>query len=138
MEALVETSNTASEIPSNIIQFPKDKIVRLHKQPKTSEEFNEKLAEHKVNFVDYVLLKNMTMLCNHLSMDGVDVDTDTFMKDYSFVCEILKASIYRTIALPHPMHDFITANVELMTEGMEIVPDEFDDDEENDDGPSAS
>lgn len=97
-------------LPNNVISFPEEKIYKVHKTPRN---YQKKLAEHKINYVDFIIQKNMTMLYNQLGMDGFDIGSDEFMRDFSYSVEVLKSALYRTIDLPHPIQTFIDKNIDM-------------------------
>lgn len=95
---------------NNVVDFPKDKIVRVH----TKEGFNEKLVEHKVLFVNFLVDKHMKVLFNQLSAEGVDTESQGFFVDYVFVIEAMKAALYRAYNLPHPMQKLMEENFQAV------------------------
>lgn len=73
----IKVDNKAHEIRENII-------------------FTENLCE--------ALVVNMI---HNMSENGMDVDSDPFIRDISFLIELVKSTIYRDLGMIHPMQNFI-------------------------------
>lgn len=91
---------------NNIIAFPVDKIVQTHVNPGN-------LQERKIEFVDFVIERNMTALYNQLAFEGFNVESDVFMKDFSYAVEVLKSGLYRALDMEHPIQQFVDDTVEM-------------------------
>ena len=123
---------------AQIIEFPKDKIVRHH----TVEGFNDHLQEAKEDFIEYIMQKHSSALMNRLNLEGLDVDNPKYAPDVVFVFESVKALISRISDTEHPLHKFVDRNfskemVDILQDigdhHIDIIDDE--DDDGDDDGP---
>ena len=86
---------------NTVIDFPLERIVRDNITTLGGNRKNILNTRMKVinQLVDY----HATRLVTDLSMDGVDVDALGFDKDFALSIECLRAGIYRTCELEHPM-----------------------------------
>jgi len=97
-------------LSAQIIQFPKNKIVRMPVEP----DEPEKLAKSNRRLADNLISELTTDLVNELSIGyDLDVTTPSFQKDFSYAMECVRASIYRSFDLDHPFHEYIDANVKV-------------------------
>jgi hypothetical protein len=46
---------------------------------------------------------------------GIEIDNDQFHRDYCLAINFLRASIYRTLELDHPVHSLIEENNEIFS-----------------------
>jgi hypothetical protein len=102
---------------NSVIAFPVDKIVRTHVNL-------ENLTERKIEFVDFVIGRNMTAVYNQLAFEGFNVESEDFLKDFSYTVEVLKSGLYRSLDMEHPIQKFVDDTVEMFN------PLEEDDEEE--------
>lgn len=93
------------EKPSNVIHFPKDKIVR--EAPVDCDEVIEMKSKGLKNYADAVVDEIGGDILDGLVGCGVEIDIEDPPKDYCFLIEILEASVYRTLGLDHKLHAFI-------------------------------
>lgn len=107
---------------NNVVKFPENRVIR----PTNIPNFNEDVEEHKIKYIDVILSRHMQALYNKLSFEGINTENEQFYKDYSFVVESLRAALYRSVGITHPIHQFVDVNFELTPE--EIA--ELEDDEE--------
>jgi hypothetical protein len=84
----------------NILSFPQDKIVRV-----PSAELLEKLkSQGTKNFADGFAEEIANILMMELNEGGLDCDDEAFSKDFYFLVGSVKALIYRSFELEHPLH----------------------------------
>lgn len=102
-----EKSNITS-YGNNIILFPQDRIVR----PQTVAQFEDGLLQAKLDYIEYLVKKHSYTLFVRLNLDGVEIKNAQDIGDYVFVTEAIRAALYRTHGLEHPLHEFITANLD--------------------------
>lgn len=115
---------------TKVVEFPKHKIVR--EAPVNIEAVEAAKEKGLQNFADSIVDDMLQGMAESLENYGIDIDTKTFMKDFSLTADSLRASIYRQFGLSHSLHNFIDSNVKMMnrTTGELIVEEEDDDDEE--------
>lgn len=89
-----------------IIPFP---IERIHRQL-TPDGFNEKLAEHKIEFINFVVDKHVNALLNRLAMEGVDSTDPKCIADFVFIFEVVRSALYRCYNIDHPLQEFVDMN----------------------------
>ncbi len=90
---------------NNLIQFPKSAIIReitvpLTKDKESVEATQRDLLTQMVDFHAHHLLQIF-------ALDGIDVESDDFDKYFSLAIECLRASVFNTLDLDHPMLPFL-------------------------------
>jgi hypothetical protein len=95
----------------NIVQFPKDKIVR--EALPDIEELNRVREKSIKNFADTVIEDMSSNILFELGNYGIDIESETFIKDFHFLVATMAATIYRTLSVDHPLHRFMDENVVL-------------------------
>ena len=93
----------------NIVSFPKHKIIREGIQ--NNEELEKVKAKGTLNFADSIVHDMTETILNNLGSIGLDTESETFSKDFHFLVCILSATVYRTLNLEHPFHEFISEHV---------------------------
>lgn len=94
---------------TNIVEFPKSKIVRDGSL--NSEAINKMKEKSTQNFADDLVEELTGILLTELDNYGVDIESDTFTKDFYYMVSIMSAMIYRTVDLKHDFHEFLDKNV---------------------------
>lgn len=115
---------------TNVFEFPKSKIVREIQPP--IEEIEAAKEKGRQNFADGILSDFIDGTLSLLENYGIDTEGPEFEKDFSFTVESIKATIYRSLALKHHLHDFIEKSVMVVKKGEQIDP-VLDIPEENED-----
>lgn len=103
-----------------VIEFPKHKVVRdipLEQQKLRQEKADKKFADAIVDDLSGMII---TELDNFL----IEVTDKQFSKDLILVVDALKAAVYRSFGLDHPLHDFIDKNITLINGEFENLTNE--------------
>lgn len=103
-----------------VIEFPKHKVVRdipLEQQKLRQEKADKKFADAIVDDLSGMII---TELDNFL----IEVTDQQFSKDLILVVDALKAAVYRSFGLDHPLHDFIDKNITLINGEFENLTNE--------------
>lgn len=111
----------------NVLEFPKSRIVREH----AGVEYIEKAKEKsKANYAETVADDLIHALLEEIEDMGIDTSTDQFIKDFSMTVDSLRATIYRTLEVPHHLHEFIDKSVKMIHRetGEVIEPGDLDKD----------
>jgi hypothetical protein len=103
----------------NVVSFPKERIVAVRNDP---EEFKEKLVDHKMAFCENVLYDYMAELYGKLQSSEIEVESEEFQIDYTFVVDALRAALYKSVGLSHPLHPLISKYVEENYTEEDILP----------------
>lgn len=100
---------------TTIVQFPASRIVReVAPNIEEIEKAKEKsLQKHAEAIVEDLVLNIMDALENY----GIDTETESFERDFTFAADGLRASVYRTFNIEHPLHNFIDTNVQIVKAG---------------------
>jgi len=100
---------------ADIIEFPKAKIVRVSEdEAQPNEQVEEMKAKGLQKYAESIIQSVAGNVIEELEHCGLDVDSDEFNKDFHFSMYVLSSSIFRTMDLPHPMHDFLDSQVKLI------------------------
>jgi hypothetical protein len=92
----------------NILQFPKNKIIREN----MNIEYLEKMKENGVkNFADALCSDIEDNVLRELDGCGIDIEQEDFIKDFYFATTVLKATVYRALEIEHDLHKFMDENV---------------------------
>lgn len=83
----------------NVIEFPK-----LNDIP-CSKELGEELAANKKKYVDEIISHYGAVVLNRLAYHGIDITHDSFMYDYLYIMDQLKAITYNTMELDHDLYE---------------------------------
>ena len=96
----------------NVIQGPWPKSKRKVKLP--DEEFLQ--MQENMEFAEELNQKIILQMIHTLGENGVSVSDDSFIRDLGLIIELTKGSIYRSMGIPHPTHEFFEAMVEIEIE----------------------
>ena len=134
----------------NIIQGPWPKSKRKVKIP--DEEFL--LLQENMDFAEELNQKIVIQMIHNLGENGIDVASESFIRDLGLIIEMTKGSIYRSMGIPHPTHAFLEAVVDINVDDDEKtihcqidlnklekfveVNKYFEDDDDEDDDPEIS
>lgn len=97
---------------STIIEFPKTNI-RAIGQEKSLDEVREKISHAKEEYVNALVDHHCSTLLANISLSGIEIDCDAFMKDFAFTVETVRSSMYRSVGLEHPLHEQIDQAMEV-------------------------
>ena len=93
----------------NVIRGPWPKSKRKVKVP--DEEFL--LMQENMEFAEELNQKIVIQMIHTLGENGIDVAGESFIRDLGLIIELIKASIYRGMGIPHPTHAFLEAVVDF-------------------------
>ena len=96
----------------NVVDFPKSKIVR--EIPINIEAVEAAKEKGLQNFCDSVVDDMLESMVSDLENYGIDIDDESFMKDFSLTVDSLRATVYRSFGINHNLHDFIDNNIKMM------------------------
>lgn len=109
---------------NNILSFPKIGIPR----PSNGEELGQYFDNNKKEYIDHITRHYATQLLNKLAMHGFDVQTETFINNFSFTIETLRSALYRSLDLNHPFQDSIDTMIDALENNHDLLISENDDD----------
>jgi hypothetical protein len=96
----------------NVVEFPKNKIVRA--APVHVEAIAAAQEKALQNHADTIVEELVEGLVAEIENYGVTIEDKAFMRDFSLTADALRASIYRSFGLDHQLHTFIDNNVKMM------------------------
>lgn len=116
----------------NIIEFPKDRIVgdKLN-LPKTEEDLVKSITLNRMMLVDEVVNSMLNSMGSKLFFHGFPIDQEEFFKDYVLVGEMLRAVLYDSVGVEHPLQEVLNDNrdkLKDLTDKGDLVIMEDDDD----------
>jgi len=85
-----------------IIKFPKRKRRTL---PQTEEEARTAIAEYRIKLINDMVNTRFSQTIRDFSEFGFPVDSKEFIKNVVISNEILKAVLYRSANIYHPMYE---------------------------------
>lgn len=97
---------------SKIVEFPKHKIVRENLNG--DDPLDKVKLKSKMNYADNLVEDIIDMTVEELEAQGIDVEDDKFMRDFSLAVDAIRAAIYRQFDLEHSLHDFVENNVTMV------------------------
>jgi len=124
---------------SNVIQFPFERmgvspIVKERNLPQSEEETIKAITINRMMLVDEVVNTEFSRLATKMMMQGFPVEDSGFFKDYIFVGEMMRAILYNSVDIEHPLYDIITSNRDrlkkMIGDGYISFEDEDDENEE--------
>ena len=77
------------------------------------------------NFADMLVQELTTNILAELSGFGLDIEKESFGKDFMFLTGVLSAVVYRSMDLKHEFHQFIDESVDIIR--MDDIPLDNDD-----------
>ncbi len=63
----------------------------------------QQIRKNQKNHINKMIEEQANLLACRLSMNGVDISTEDFQKSFALTIECLRAAIYNTVGLSHPM-----------------------------------
>ena len=116
----------------NIIEFPKDRIVGDKLSlPKTEEDLVKSITLNRMMLVDEVVNSMFNNMGSKLFFHGFPIDQEEFFKDYVLVGEMLRAVLYDSVGVEHPLQEVLNDNrdkLKDLTDKGDLVIMEDDDD----------
>ena len=93
----------------NVIQGPWPKSKRKVKVP--DEETLE--LQENIEFAEELNQKLIIQMVQMMGENGITVADESFIRDLGLIIELTKGSIYRSMGIPHPTHEFFETLVDL-------------------------
>lgn len=94
---------------TNVIIFPKNK---LKTPPQTVEELNESLeainteiVNVRKDYIEELLDDTMQDIFANFASEGFDLCSEDCIKSTSMLIETLRAAVYRSVNIEHPLHE---------------------------------
>lgn len=112
---------------TKIVEFPKSKIFR--EVPPNIEEIEKAREKGIIKHAESIVEDFQINMLEAMENYGIDIDSDFFLKDMSIVTDFIRAAIFRSFKIEHPLHNFVDNNVTLIKRS-EVFKDLEDDDEE--------
>lgn len=93
---------------SDIIPFPKDRIVRVNLPD--SDIVAESKKRGIIAYAEVIADNIMDEIDDHIEANGLEKTLETD-QDLTFLHETVRSVIYRYLGIEHPLHDFISNDV---------------------------
>lgn len=102
---------------TNVIAFPKGK---RDAPPQSIEELQAKVNETRIEHIDYIVEETMSFIFSRCYDEGFDLAHEDCLKTTSLVVESLKAALYNTVGIEHPLHP-LAENL-FVLDGASVIP----------------
>ena len=86
------------------VKIPDEEVLQLRENMEFAEELNQKIIVHMIQT---------------MGENGIGIADPAFIRDLGLIIEMTKGSIYRSMGIPHPTHEFFETVV-----GIDIDEDE--------------
>ena len=120
----------------NVINFPNSKYVSDSLLPTNKEELDNSISEHRMLLVDEIINTMMPYIAEKLFVRGFPIEEPELFRDFVFVGELLKALMYKSVGVDHPLYEVIEENRSKLKELTDIedfimmeIDEDFCDDE---------
>ena len=80
------------------VKIPDEEVLQLRENMEFAEELNQKIIVHMIQT---------------MGENGIAVADESFIRDLGLIIELTKGSIYRSMGIPHPTHEFFEVLVDL-------------------------
>lgn len=109
---------------TNVLEFPKNRIVRENNIINDDAEDAKAKKEEKIKFANLIVYDVLKHVVEDFENYGIDFNDDSYDKDFEHMIMSIKSAVYRTMGLNHFMHDWIDENSDFigMDEEMEDFP----------------
>ena len=99
-----------------VIQFPKNKM------SKSGIKIDNKAHEIRENiiFTENLCEALVVNMIHNMSENGMNVDSENFIRDTSFLIDLVKSTIYRDLGMVHPMKEFVDMVTSVSKDGNDI------------------
>lgn len=87
---------------SNVVLFPRHK---KDTPPTTIEEIYENAVETRKEHIEYVLDDVLAFVFQRCYEEGFNLGHEDCVKTTSMIVETMRSGLYKTVGIPHPMHD---------------------------------
>lgn len=107
----MNSPSSSEQSSDNVIPFP-TRVVGKNIEPeipKTDEEANRKFLD---GFVHDLALHLLT----EFHEEGFDIQTKTFDKNFGFVVETIRSTLYATYDIEHPFQEIVDKCVKIVDE----------------------
>lgn len=99
---------------SNILSFPKEKIVR---EPVLDSAILKDLEDKStLLFAEEAAATFMEDLMSSIAETGIDITDPILIKDSTFVFSVLRATIFRCLGISHPLQEFMDNTTSFVVE----------------------
>ena len=109
---------------NNVVNFPSP---LEFKDLSTPEGLGKHFDENKKLYLNSICDFYATQIINKMGTHGFGIYDDQFLNDFTMTVECLRATIYRSLEIDHPLHPEMDRMVELI---MATEEDYFNDDDE--------
>ena len=86
---------------NNVVLFPKAK---RGTPPQTLEELIENVSEARKEHIEFVIDESLAYVFGRCYEEGFDLNQDHCLKTTALIVEALRAGLYMTVHLDHPLH----------------------------------
>lgn len=118
MDESTNSPSSSEQSSDNVIPFP-TRVVASISDPETPENNEEANRKYLDEFVHELALH----LLSEFHEEGFDIQTKTFDKNFGFVVETIRSTLYATYDIAHPFQEIVDKCVKFAHDNDD---DEFD------------
>ena len=119
---MADQQNGNAKENDNVIQGPWPKSKRKVKVP--DEELLQ--LQENMEFAEELNQKIIIQMVHSMGENGIGVSDNSFIRDLGLIIELTKGSIYRSMGIPHPTHEFFEALVDLTVDDDKNIHSQLD------------
>jgi len=108
---------------NTVILFPIDKVA-VRDNIESLGGNRQKILDTRMAIINQMVDYHASRLVADLSMEGIDVDAIGFDKDYALAIECLRAGIYTTCELEHPLRGPMDTMIKQIENYTDELPEE--------------
>jgi hypothetical protein len=86
----------------NVVMFPKAK---KDSPVQTREEVEAKVVAARKDHVEYVIDETLSFVFSRCHEEGFNLNNDNCFKTTGMLVEAMRAALFRTVNIDHPLHD---------------------------------
>lgn len=117
---------------TNVVNFP---LPNKRIPPQSLEAMQEEVKANKQKFINGIVDHYCGQLINKFSANGLNVETEEFLRDFAFGIEAMRSGLYRSVNVTHPLQKVLDSTIEkLEKEGMLELETGYMYDDEDDPG----
>jgi hypothetical protein len=117
----------------NVVMFPKaKKDTPLH----TREEVEAKVSAARKEHVEYIIDETLSFVFSRCYEEGFNMNNDNCFKTTGMLVESMRAALYNTVGLHHPLHsiaeELFSSDEEALEQTENIIAKSLDEEDSED------
>jgi hypothetical protein len=109
MEESTNSPSSSEQSSDNVVPFPTRVVASV-------APVKESSVEEDREYVDELVRDLAVNILSELYEEGVDINTKIFDKNFGFMVETLRSTLYATLNIEHPFQEIVDKCVKLVDE----------------------